>query len=129
MKQIISIIMLILLSFSHPSVAGLSDGWQQLGKERVNAIKEYDEMRLASKGFIKQLAIEVRGSAVYFESVSVHLGDGQVMDIPIRSLIKAGERSRVIDLPGTARIINKVVFVHQKLRENIKAEVVLWGRK
>lgn len=130
MKQFISIMVLALLSFSTVSSAGgLADGWQQLGREKVNAIKEYDEMRIASKGFIKQLALEVQGSAVYFESVSIHLANGQVLDLPVRSIIKAGERSRVIDLPGEARVIRKVVFVHEKLRDSGKARVILWGRK
>lgn len=124
-----SFVLLLMASLANPVVAGISDGWIRLGKEKVNARMERDEIRAASKGFVKQVVIEVKGAAVYFESVAVHLGDGEVVDLPIRSIIKAGERTRVIDLPGNARLIRKVVFVHQKLRDSGKAEVILWGRK
>jgi hypothetical protein len=116
---------------SAPVFAGsLAKGWEQLGKEKVSSRMERDEMRTASKGFVKQIAIEVRGTAVYFESVSVHLGKGEVIDLLIRSIIKAGERSRVFDLPGEARIIRKVVFHYKKMRGvSGKVEIILWGRK
>lgn len=130
MKLMIKCMVLLLMVCSaSPVFAGISDGWVQLGKEKVNSRMERDEIRAASKGFVKQIVIEVRGSAVFFESVTVHLGDGEVIDLPIRSIIKAGERTRVIDLPGNARLIRKVVFVHQKLRDTGKAEAILWGRK
>lgn len=124
-----SFVLLLMACLANPVVAGISDGWIRLGKEKVNARMERDEIRAASKGFVKQVVIEVKGAAVYFESVAVHLGDGEVIDLPIRSIIKAGERTRVIDLPGNARLIRNVVFVHQKLRDSGKAEVILWGRK
>lgn len=130
MKKMIKYMVLLLMAcLANPVFAGISDGWIQLGKEKVNARMERDEIRAASKGFVKQVVIEVIGAAVYFESVAVHLGDGEVIDLPVRSIIKAGERTSVIDLPGKARIIRKVVFVHQKLRDTGKAEVILWGRK
>lgn len=130
MKKMIKYMVLLLMGFlANPVFAGISDGWEQLGKERVNSRMERDEIRAASKGFVKQIVIEVRGSAVFFESVAVHLGDGEVVDLPVRSIIKAGQRTPVFDLPGKARLIRKVVFVHQKLRDSGKAEVVLWGRK
>jgi len=53
-----------------------------------------------------------------------------VKELTIHSIIKAGERSRVFDLPGEALIIRKVVFDYKKIRgASGKAEVVLWGRK
>lgn len=129
MKLIMKWLFLLVVMLANPVLAGISDGWEQLGKEKVNAHLERDEIRAASKGFVKQLVIEVRGTAVYFESVAVHLGNGEVVDLPIRNIIKAGQRTQVIDLPGKARLIRKVVFVHQKLKDSGKAEVVLWGRK
>lgn len=129
MKLSIKILLILFVTFTAPVFAGISDGWERLGKEKVNSRMDRDEMRIASKGFIKQLVVEVRGSAVYFESVKVHLGNGEVLDLPIRSIVKDGERSRVMDLPGNARIINKVIFMHQKVKGDTKAEVILWGRK
>ena len=131
MKQMMKILLLAQLVFTSPVFAGsLTEGWEQLGKVKVSSSMERDELRIASKGFVKQITIEVLNAAVYFESVSVHLGKGEVIDLPIRSIIKAGERSRVFDLPSERRIIRKVVFHHKKTRDTSgKAEVILWGRK
>lgn len=129
MKLSLKTFLLVLVTLTAPVFAGISDGWERLGKESVSSRMDRDEMRIASKGFIKQLAVEVSGSAVYFDSVIVHLGNGDVLDLPIRSIVKDGERSRVMDLPGTARIVKKVIFMHQKVRGDVKAEVILWGRK
>lgn len=129
MKKLKYIVLILAACLSNPALAGLTDGWIQLGKEKVKPRIERDVIRTASKGLVKQVVIEVRGASVYFESVMVHLGNGEVIDLPVRSIIKAGERTRVIDLPGNARLIRKVVFVHQKIRDAGKAEVILWGRK
>ena len=123
------IVLLLMICLPNPVFAGLSNGWIQLGQGKSQCPHERDEIRAASKGFVKQVVIEVKGAAVYFELVAVHLGDGEVVDLPIRSIIKAGERTRVIDLPGNAHLIRKVSFVHQKLRGSRKAQVILWGRK
>ena len=129
MKYAFKLLVILTTILATPVFADITDGWERLGKEKVNSRLERDEIRIASKGFIKQIVVEVRGAAVFFESVNVHLGNGEVMDFPIRSIVKAGERSRVFDLPGKARIIKKVVFIHQKVKDSNKAEIVLWGRK
>lgn len=120
---------LLVAMLSNPVFADLSEGWEKIGREKVNARMERDEIRAASKGFFKQLVIEVKGSAVYFDDVTITLGDGDVIDWPVRSMIKAGERTSVFDLPGKARLIKKVVFKHEKIQDSGKAEVILWGRK
>jgi hypothetical protein len=129
MKYAFKLLVILITILATPVFADITDGWERLGKEKVSSRLERDEIRIASKGFIKQIVIEVRGAAVFFESVNVHLGNGEVMDFPIRSIVRAGERSRVFDLPGKARIIKKVVFIHQKVKDSNKAEILLWGRK
>lgn len=64
-----------------------------------------------------------------WEGLGKEKGNDDVLDLPIRSIVKDGERSWVMDLPGNARIINKVIFMHQKVKGDKKAEVILWGRK
>jgi hypothetical protein len=129
MKYAFKLLVILITILAKPVFADITDGWERLGKEKVSSRLERDEIRIASKGFIKQIVIEVRGAAVFFESVNVHLGNSEVMDFPIRSIVRVGERSRVFDLPGKARIIKKVVFIHQKVKDSNKAEIVLWGRK
>ena len=105
--------------------------WRKLGSATVNFSSERDEIRCASKGFVQHIVFEVRNRTVHFEDVEVHLLDGTEVDVSVRSLVRAGERSRIIDLPGNARVIKKIVFRYRSVGSSGKgrAEVVVWGKK
>lgn len=113
------------------SAAAQSDwrkGWEKLASRTVNLSTEQDEIPLTHKGRLQKLVFEVRKAPVNFKGVKVHLATGEVLDIPIRSIVKQGGRSRVIDLPGQARTVRKIVFSYESLSLK-RAEVVVWGRK
>jgi hypothetical protein len=60
--------------------------------------------------------------------MKVHYGNGTVEDIKIRYLVPAGGESRVIDLRGGKRIINKVVFRYEtRTNHGRRAEIRLFG--
>lgn len=105
--------------------------WRKLGSATVNFSRDRDEIRCASKGLVRQIVFEVRRTTVNCDDIEVYLLNGTKLDVQVRSVIRAGRRSRVIDLPGEARIISKIVFRYRSLGSdrNGKAEVVVWGRK
>ena len=103
-------------------------GWEKLATRTVNLSTEQDEIRLSHKGKLQKLVFEVRKASVNFKDVKVHLLTGAILDISIRSIVKEGERSGVIDLPGEARTVRKIVFTYESLRLR-RAEVVVWGKK
>ena len=103
-------------------------GWEKLASRTVNLSTEQDETPLSHKGKLQKLVFEVRKASVNFKDVKVHLLTGQVLDIPVRSVIKEGDRTAVIDLPGEARTVKKIVFTYESLRSR-RAEVVVWGKK
>ena len=103
-------------------------GWDKLASRKVELLSEQDEVRLSHKGRLQKLVFEVRKAPVNFKDVKVHLVTGAVLDIPMRSFVQAGSRSRVIDLPGEARTVRKIVFRYESLRSK-RAEVVVWGKK
>ena len=103
-------------------------GWEKLGSRTVNLSTERDEIYLRHKGKIQKLVFEVRKASVNMKDVKVHLLTGAVLDVSVRSIIKEGGRSRIIDLPGKARTIRKIVFTYESLRLR-RAEVVIWGKE
>ena len=111
-----------------PAEAAWHRGWDRLGSKTVNHGFDRDEIRCAGEGFMKAIVIEVRQASVNFEDVTIHFGNGSTMDVPLRAVIKRGDRSRVIDLPGEARVIRKIVFRYKTLGRE-RAKVVVWGRK
>ena len=51
---------------------------------------------------------KIPGTSVYFESVTVHHGKGEVIELPFRCMIKAGEGICVFDLPGKAAFASSI---------------------
>ncbi|MCL4695037.1 MAG: hypothetical protein KJ060_21305 [Candidatus Hydrogenedentes bacterium] len=117
--------------FSTHAGSDWSKNWRKLGSATVTFSKDRDELRCAGKGFVRQIVFEVRNTAVNFDDIKVHLVNGTVLDVRVRAVVRAGERSRIIDLPGEARLINKIVFRYRSVGTSSKgrAVVVVWGNK
>jgi hypothetical protein len=97
---------------------------------RWNADRDTIPVTAAQKRFTA-LRFAVRGGAIHMLDMKVHFGNGSVQDVPLKFKIKAGQKSRVIDLGGNKRVIKKVVFVYKKaggLNKLKKPTVTLWGR-
>lgn len=127
------VVVLAVLCFVFSTQAGSdwAKDWRKLGSATVTFSKDRDEIRCAGKGFVRQIVVEVRNTAVNFDEMNVHLVNGTVLDVPVRAVVRAGGRSRIIDLPGEARLIKKIVFRYRSVGSGSKgrAEVVVWGNK
>ena len=117
--------------FSVQAAADWAKDWRKLGSATVTFSKDRDEIRCSGKGFVRQIVVEVRKTAVNFDDMNVHLVNGTVLDVPVRAVVRAGERTRIIDLPGEARLIKKIVFRYRSVGGGSKgrAQVVVWGNK
>ena len=100
--------------------------WKQLGSRRVDLGIDRDVINCGFSGFLRAVVLEVRGSAVDFLDVKLVLGNGEVVDVPMRRLVRAGDRSRIIDLPGKKRVVNRIELLYRPARGR-RAEVVAWG--
>ena len=63
-----------------------------------------------SRGEFRHLQLRVFERAVQFHKVVVHFGDGASQELALRDVIRAGGRSRVLDLEGRARVIRSIDF-------------------
>lgn len=104
--------------------------WEKLGTRTVKFNLDKDEIMVtAQEGFFTGLKIKVLNSKLDMHKMVVHFGDGSTQDIELRNIFKAGQESRVIDLPGNRRIITKVVFWYDtKNYKKTRAIVELWGK-
>jgi hypothetical protein len=81
-------------------------------------------------GLFTAIKFRVKRNAVDFSKVTVVYQNGDRDDITMRETIRGGGESRVIDLKGGNRIIDKVIFWYDSHnRKNVKAEVELWARR
>ena len=118
-----------LISIGCSSSRNLSD-WSFLGERTVNHAVDRDEVRVGARdGSFSKIKMVVRRRAVDFRALKVHYANGGVEDIALRRTIPAGGESRVIDLNGRNRVIEKIVFVYNTDRKRgARAIVRVYGK-
>ncbi len=104
--------------------------WELLGMRKVNYGLDKDEIVVtAREGVFTAIQVKVKRSPVNMQKLVVHYGNGETEDIDLRNNFAAGSESRVIDLPGNKRVIQKIVFWYDtKNLARGKAVVQVWGR-
>jgi hypothetical protein len=100
-----------------------------LGQRAVNDRADHDVIPVTgAKGEFKGIKLTVQRAAVDFHRVLVHYGNGTKQEIELRATIPAGGESRMIDLTGSERIINRVEFWYDaKTIRGRRAVVRLFG--
>ena len=124
------IIMLILVLFV-TAVSAYPPVWKMLGKKTVKFTVDRDVIQSGIRdGVFKAIKLKVKRSGVNIRDIKVHFQNGDVFDVKVRKRIPKNGETRVIDLPGHNRIIDKVVFWYDSTERNAKRALVeLWGRK
>lgn len=105
--------------------------WEKLGERKVNRIAERDTIIVGrDDGGFRQLRIHVLENSIHIDRLTVVYGNGANDDLPVRALIPAGGKSRVIDLRGGKRAIRRVEMVFQSIRNGKgRATVEVWARR
>ena len=131
MKRTLSIFsMLLVLAMSSFAQTSLAAGWEVLGEKKVSRRAESDSIRVGIRdGAFRRIQFKVRGADVEFKKVRINYKDGATREIAMRDLIRKGGSSRVIDLPGSARVIDRVNFWYEtKGSGRAQASVILLGK-
>lgn len=106
-----------------------NEGWRKLGERMVNAGVDRDVIPVGRvDGTFKEILIHVENSAIEMYDMAVVFGDGQVWHPNVRHRFGANSLSKIIDLPGGRRVINRVEFLYRDLPGGGRATVELWGR-
>jgi hypothetical protein len=112
---------------SPPTATGT---WELLGKRTVSFRADRDVIRVSgSEGTFRKIKLKVLNRRIKLLGLKVHFADGSTFDVSVRKTIAAGTETRVIDLPGAARVISKVEMTYSPAeRRRGKAEVHLWAK-
>ena len=94
---------------------GRGDVWTELGCQQVNLFgRDSDTIRVGRReGRFKAIRLFVRGADVEILDLKVIYANGQPDDIAVRNLIRAGERTRPLDLQGRERAIDRIDMVYR----------------
>lgn len=129
MKRYQLVVFVMLLTVVCATAYAKKPEWERLGTRKVALRTDRDVILIGQKeGLFKAIKLTVRKSGIHMKDVKVHFTNGTVIDVNIRRLIPAGGETRVIDLPGGNRYLEKVVFWYESTNRNDKrATLRLWG--
>lgn len=104
--------------------------WQLLGEVSAGKTVDRDEIRVGRSGAYTAIRLVVRDASVEFFNIRTQFRNGESREIEVRQSVPHGGSTRVIDLPGEGRLIQRVVFWHKTPpRGSQQARVQLWARR
>jgi hypothetical protein len=108
-----------------PGVGGGRD-WVELGCQRVQLFgADRDVIRVDRReGRFKAIRLHVRGADVNMLDLKVVYGNGEPDHLPVRSVIRQGERTRPLDLRGWERLINRIEMTYATI-PNFKGQATV----
>ena len=92
---------------------GVRGDWDHLGMRQVDFRVDHDAVVAVGRGAFRSLRIDVEGGDLEMFDVKVTFGNGETFSPATRVYFREGTRSRVIDLPGAARIIRRIDFFYR----------------
>jgi len=84
--------------------------WLSLGSKTVTKKADFDTVTVRQRGAFSKLQLAVKNSGVKVQRMVVHFKNGQRHEVKIHAFIARDSKSRLIDLPGKARAIDKITF-------------------
>jgi hypothetical protein len=104
-------------------------GWRMIGEKQARRSVDRDEMRVRADRAYSAIRLRVFHAPVEFMRVQVHFQNGGSREIEVRQVIERGGATRIIDLPGEKRFIEKIVFWYKTMPlASERASVQVWAR-
>src|ERR1051326_1797640 len=109
--------------------AAYAANWVYLGQAHVDGQHDHDNIDIGkAAGRYRFLQIRVRNAPIEFDRIVVHYGDGEPQVLQVRDVIRAGGKSRAIELQGD-RFVKSFELWYGKARPGSgKPELDLFGQ-
>lgn len=109
-KMFISAILFVALA-AMTQVSVKAQNWEVIGKKTVDYAVDHDEMIVTStRGDFKAIKIRVTKAPLNMHRCVIHFGNGSQQEVELRNNFAPGTESRIIDLNGFDRVINRITF-------------------
>jgi hypothetical protein len=105
-------------------------GWVKLGERKVNGRADRDSIAVGRRdGKFSKLTIAVEDDDLELLGMKVHFANGQDFDPQVKHYFRENDKTRVIDLPGDARVIQRIDLTYRNVGRGGRAVVQVWGFK
>ena len=104
--------------------------WENLGSKTVNMKADTDHLLVtAYEGAFTKVKFKVAKAPIHVKSIKIVFANGESQKFIIDKNFPKGTESKVFDLPGNKRIIQKIKFEYKTIDNgNGKAVVTAWGK-
>jgi hypothetical protein len=109
----------------------MRNGYSYLGERWVhgNGREVHEAIAgLRGDGRFTSIMIVVENAPVEMDEIVVTFGNRETWRVPTRLVFGPDSTTRMIDLPGTARVLRRVDFLFHNFPNDGKAKVELWAR-
>ncbi len=105
------------------------DQWDLLGEQSVGFGVDRDVIRVGRReGFFSKIALEVRDNDVEILDLKVFFNRGAPQDVRVREKMRAGSRTRPLDLSGRDRVIDRIEITYRARPDfRGRAKVAVFG--
>jgi len=135
-KKIAAIIAFVLsagfASAQQPAVmVSTAPGWHKIATTTVDFTKERDEVSVLGADHFSAIKLQVSGAPIDLQDLEIYYENGAKQDVAVRTPLEVGHETRVINVEGGDRDIDKIVLVYKTMpnRKDEKAEVTIFGLK
>lgn len=128
---LIAVVALIASCHSSRRLVGIEEGWELLGEEKVNFVRDKDEIVINNRTLYTAMRFKIEDKDVHINDLKVYFQNGDKLEPNIDEDIKAGQLSRVIDLGREGRYIDRIEFKYRTTGSLLKgrANVLILGEK
>ena len=117
------------LTYPNTHASSPKSKWVFLGSKTVDFGLDRDVVQVGYRdGSFKKIKIVVRGGGLNMYRCIVHFENGSKEEIDFRDNFSKNSATRIIDLPGNHRFIDRIVFVYDsKNNQTRKSKVLGFG--
>jgi hypothetical protein len=109
----------------------IEEGWQMLGEEKVNFVRDVDEIDVNIFEKFTAIRFKVEDREVRLNNLKIYLDNGDVLQPSIDDVIPADQYSRDIVISSEGRMIDKIQFRFRTTGNILKgrANILVFGKK
>jgi hypothetical protein len=117
--------------YSNRRSLAIEDGWDLLGEQKVNFVRDKDEIDVRSRGVYTDIRFKVEDREVRINDLKIYFQNGDKLEPSIDFVIGANQESRIIELSKDGRNIDKIEFKYRTTGNILqgRANVLVFGKR
>jgi hypothetical protein len=122
----------MLLSCTSTRSIAIEEGWELLGEQKVNFLKDKDQILVVSRNEFIALRFKVEDRDIRLNYLKIYFRSGDILQPAIDEIINANQNSRIIELANEGRPIEKIEFKYHTIGTKYfggRANVLVFGKK